>query len=45
MPTTTSTKIARSSQVRSTERRDGKSMEDVVMDDMVLVTRRPLWPR
>jgi hypothetical protein len=35
-PTAASTKMARSSQVRSTERLEGVSMAEVVMDDMAI---------
>src|ERR1700744_4466127 len=35
-PTAASTRMARSSQVRSTERRAGVSMVDVVIDDMAI---------
>src|ERR1035438_7142036 len=36
IPTTASARMARSSQVRSTERRAGVSMAEVVMDDMAI---------
>jgi hypothetical protein len=36
--------MARSSQVRSTERRQGVSMAEVVMDDMAIGNPASLWP-
>src|SRR5262245_3414402 len=42
MATTPNTNTARSSQVRSTERRVGVSMAEVVMDDMAIVN--PAYP-
>jgi hypothetical protein len=37
--------IARSSQVRSTERRHGVSMAEVVMEDMAIGNSVSLWPQ
>ena len=42
--TAPSTAMARSSQVRSTERRAGVSMAEVVMDDMAIGNPASLWP-
>jgi hypothetical protein len=36
--------MARSSQVRSAERREGVSMAEVVMDDMAIGNPVSLWP-
>src|SRR6266852_9766196 len=42
--TAASTMMARSSQVRSTERREGVSMAEVVMDDMAIGNPVPYGP-
>ena len=45
IPTTASTRRARSSQVRSTDRRAGVSMAEVVMDDMAIGDPASLLPQ
>jgi hypothetical protein len=43
--TTPNTMKARSSQVRSSERRAGVSMAEVVMEDMAIGNPASLWPK